>query len=297
MQNSSLVRPLFAGPIDVIGDIHGEIDALRNLLDRLGYSDDGNHAAGRRLVFLGDLTDRGPDSPAVVELVRALVESGRAQCVLGNHDLNILLGDIKFDNWWFFGEEYAETGSPTPQRVADDATRESVTSFFRTLPLALERADVRVVHACWKDEVVALARAASDALELHEHHKRIIETNSSSQPGLDEIDRGLAHQNQNPVKVLTSGMERRIDPPFFASGKWRYEERVPWWEDYQDSNRCIFGHYSHPHRHGRAVCVDYGVAKRWTERLAPDFNGSFRHKLGALRLPENEENEVVFDGI
>ena len=57
-------------------------------------------------MFVGDLTDRGPDSPSVVELVKALIEMERAQCVLGNHELNIILGLKKFDNGWFFGEKF-----------------------------------------------------------------------------------------------------------------------------------------------------------------------------------------------
>ena len=81
VRTSSLVQNLFTGPIDVVGDIHGEIDALQNLLTRLGYGADGSHSEGRRLVFVGDLTDRGPDSPAVVRLVKQFVESGpRAVC-------------------------------------------------------------------------------------------------------------------------------------------------------------------------------------------------------------------------
>lgn len=108
---TSLVQPLFDGPLDIVGDVHGEIEALHSLLEILGYSDDGQHSQGRRLVFVGDLTDRGPDSPSVVDLVESLVKSGRAQCVLGNHDLNILLGDRKHDNHWFFGEPWSLDGS------------------------------------------------------------------------------------------------------------------------------------------------------------------------------------------
>ena len=67
---SRLIGRLFEGSIDIVGDIHGEIDALRLLLWHLGYDKEGYHPEGRRLVFLGDLVDRGPDSPAVVELVK-----------------------------------------------------------------------------------------------------------------------------------------------------------------------------------------------------------------------------------
>jgi predicted MPP superfamily phosphohydrolase len=176
----ALVRDLFDGPLDIVGDVHGEIDALRNLLHQLGYSDDGLHPEKRRLVFVGDLADRGPDSPGVVALVQNLVESGAAQCVLGNHDLNILLGDRKHDNHWFFGEKFAldAADEPTPAVIADETIRDRVNQFFRTLPLALERDDLRVIHACWDDEMIEVARRSTDAVALHQEHAERITTNN-----------------------------------------------------------------------------------------------------------------------
>jgi hypothetical protein len=105
-----LVRQLFAGPIDVVGDVHGELGALRRLLGRLGYARDGAHPEGRRLAFVGDLVDRGPDTPGVLALVRRLVEAGRAQCVLGNHEFNVLRGVRKPDNSWFAGAAVRQRG-------------------------------------------------------------------------------------------------------------------------------------------------------------------------------------------
>lgn len=78
MPSPSLVAPLFTGPLDIVGDIHGELDALLALLTRLGYAPDGTHPDGRRLVFVGDLGDRGHDSPGVIELVWSLVQRGQA---------------------------------------------------------------------------------------------------------------------------------------------------------------------------------------------------------------------------
>jgi hypothetical protein len=295
---TSLVQPLFDGPIDIVGDVHGEIDALRDLLGHLRYADDGSHPEGRRLVFLGDLTDRGPDSPTVVELVERLVKAGRAQCVLGNHDLNILLGykklvDVKHDNHWFFGEEWSLDGKGqpiTPAVPADDNVRQSVIDFFKTLPLALERDDVRVVHACWDVSMVEIVRQSPDVLELYRQHESQISADHNARPDLDEIDKGLEHQNRNPVKVLSSGKERRIKVPFEASGKLRYEERVRWWEDYDAEPLCVFGHYSNYRGEtilsSRAICADFAVAKRWQERKQPSFNGTFRGCLGAVRIPE-----------
>jgi len=290
----SLVQPLFDGPLDIVGDVHGEIGALRSLMGQLGYTGDGRHAEGRRLVFLGDLTDRGPDSPAVVELVSELLDSGRAQCVLGNHDLNILLDHRKPENKWFWGEEFFdEDGRVAPQRLADAGIQQRVLSLFRRLPIALERDDVRVIHACWNDEMIQAARQSHDVVGLYEHHHDLIE---QSFPGLDldEIDRGLEHQNRNPVKRLTSGPEERSDVPIHSGGKIRNERRVHWWNDYSGPF-CAFGHYSipdgQPRGNGAAFCVDYGVGQRWKERRAGKANG-FAHKLAAVRFPERQ---VVFD--
>ncbi|NGX61697.1 MAG: Bis(5'-nucleosyl)-tetraphosphatase PrpE [asymmetrical] [Chlamydiae bacterium] len=80
------------GPFDIIGDVHGCFDELKQLLERLGYAIEKGekyvvtHTEGRRLVFVGDLVDRGPNSPEVLRLVMDSVASGVAFCVNGNHD-------------------------------------------------------------------------------------------------------------------------------------------------------------------------------------------------------------------
>ncbi|MFF7309279.1 polynucleotide kinase-phosphatase [Streptomyces sp. NPDC008137] len=73
------------GPFDIVGDIHGCAAELETLLGKLGYTD-GVHPEGRTAVFVGDLVDRGPDSPGVLRRVMAMVKSGNALCVPGNHE-------------------------------------------------------------------------------------------------------------------------------------------------------------------------------------------------------------------
>ncbi|AWW37102.1 metallophosphoesterase [Streptomyces sp. AS58] len=73
------------GPFDIVGDIHGCSAELEALLGKLGYVD-GAHPDGRTAVFVGDLVDRGPDSPGVLRRVMAMVKSGDALCVPGNHE-------------------------------------------------------------------------------------------------------------------------------------------------------------------------------------------------------------------
>lgn len=79
-------------PFDIVGDIHGCFAELEELLQKLGYQIERGerytitHPEGRRLIFLGDLVDRGPNSPKVLRLVIDAVASGIAFCVNGNHD-------------------------------------------------------------------------------------------------------------------------------------------------------------------------------------------------------------------
>ncbi|MET9295899.1 polynucleotide kinase-phosphatase [Streptomyces sp. NPDC003077] len=83
------------GPFDLIGDIHGCRSELEALLGKLGYAVerdalgravDARHPEGRTAVFVGDLVDRGPDSPGVLRLVMGMVAAGHALCVSGNHE-------------------------------------------------------------------------------------------------------------------------------------------------------------------------------------------------------------------
>jgi protein phosphatase len=92
------------GPFDIIGDVHGCYEELLDLLTALAWGvqqlpgePDGAcdltpppGQPARKLVFLGDLVDRGPKTPAVVRLVMRAVEQGRALCVPGNHDIKLL---------------------------------------------------------------------------------------------------------------------------------------------------------------------------------------------------------------
>lgn len=74
------------GPFDVVGDVHGCHAELVHLLRELGYSAEGTHPEGRKVAFLGDLVDRGPDTPGVLRLVMAMVAAGNAVSVRGNHE-------------------------------------------------------------------------------------------------------------------------------------------------------------------------------------------------------------------
>lgn len=85
------------GPFDIVGDVHGCFDELLELMDKLGYvvsRVDGSYVVqppdGRKLVFVGDLVDRGPGTPQVLRLVSDMVQAGQVLCVPGNHDIKLV---------------------------------------------------------------------------------------------------------------------------------------------------------------------------------------------------------------
>ena len=273
-----LVQPLPDGPLDLVGDLHGELEALDRLLAKLGCDPDAG-VAERPLVFVGDLVDRGPDSPGVVRRVRQLVDAGLAWCVAGNHELNLLADDEKEGNGWFFGhhDRYPwRHGGRVEHRPFESATlpdpveRRELRSFLADLPLVLARPDLRVVHACWdqpsldalpdEGDIAALAGTfnrelaakleASGEAELARQEKaRFAQLRDPSVrpdvdlPGMRALS--LAEQAGNPIKVLTSGTEEPIpmDAWFYIGGKWRVVQRSRWWSRYRDDAAVVVGHY------------------------------------------------------
>lgn len=265
-----MIRQLSDAPLDIIGDVHGEREALESLLSHLGYDTAGRHPQGRRLVFIGDLCDRGPDSPGVVDIVRCIVEEGRGDAILGNHELNLLRAERKDGNDWFWGEGTARDRKYGPVRQPSAAERDALLSFFSSLPLALERPDLRLVHAAWHDESLAQLDADPQAsvLDAFNHFEqradhriqaegwaaRAEQERADWAHALHDIEQDvpLLHavattdeirQMGNPVRVLISGIERKGREPFFSSGQWRFVERVKWWDEYDDDIPVVVGHY------------------------------------------------------
>ncbi|WP_033343464.1 polynucleotide kinase-phosphatase [Catenuloplanes japonicus] len=92
-------RRELTGPFDIVGDVHGcraELETLLTTLgwdvhrDASGYAVSASHPQGRTAVFVGDLVDRGPDTPGVLRLVMGMIDAGTALCVSGNHEAKLL---------------------------------------------------------------------------------------------------------------------------------------------------------------------------------------------------------------
>ena len=267
----SLIQALPPGPLDIVGDIHGEYEALLALLGHLGYGTRGEHADQRTLVFVGDFCDRGPDSPAVLALVQRLVSAGRAVAVLGNHEINLLREDAKDGSGWFFDARASKDHAKyAPFQRPGAPERAQIVAFLSALPIGLERSDLRVVHAAWQANEIEVARTLPlgsvreryDAWEAEStrlatenlQEQRMAAELESWEHGLENphheppflhalADFEVGKQMLNPLKVLTSGVESKGSAPFYAGGKWRFVSRVPWWESYDDATPVVIGHY------------------------------------------------------
>ncbi|MEO6217650.1 MAG: metallophosphoesterase family protein [Sphingomonas sp.] len=102
-----------------IGDVHGRLDLLIAMLDRIDVDDAGRPPADTSIVLLGDLVDRGPHSAQVIDHVIERDWHGRSVKVLqGNHEEVMLLalsGDLEAMRFWTRiggGETMASYGVP-----------------------------------------------------------------------------------------------------------------------------------------------------------------------------------------
>ena len=333
----SLIQALPDGPLDIVGDIHGEIDALNSLIKHLGYDGDGAHPDGRSLVFVGDFCDRGPDSPAVLALVQALVESKerlpywatmKSTCCV-KMPRKALAGFFTRAGRRTMSSSHTKRSAMKPGyaslrfwlRYPSDLSEKTFGSFTphgrpSRLPLSERCRLARSARATRNGRApqgvmrskLRLTNARQFNWEwghdLHDRHKV-----PPFMPAVAERDVNM--QMMNPLKVLTSGVERAAKAPFFSGDKWRFTERVQWWDEYGDAVPAVIGHYwrrvnrANPEKagkrgpymfvnvkptawhgkHNNVFCVDFSVGARYEERKTKP-TGACYFKLAALRWPE-----------
>ena len=154
---------------DLIGDIHGHADELVQLLEILDYEKaQGTYRhPDRKVIFLGDFIDRGPQIRQVLEIVRPMIEEGIALAVMGNHELNALAYHTEDGD---SPDEYLRRRTPKNQKQ-HRATLEQLApkelrfylDWFRTLPMWLDLDGLRAVHACWDNrEIITIDQARKD---------------------------------------------------------------------------------------------------------------------------------------
>jgi bis(5'-nucleosyl)-tetraphosphatase (symmetrical) len=116
--------------IYAVGDVQGCGPSLKALLKKLPTKSN--------LIFLGDLVNRGPDSLGALRKLKSLQESGRAECILGNHDLHLLAIDAGLRK---------TKALDTVDAILKAPDRKELIDWIRKRPMALSNGKVLTVHA------------------------------------------------------------------------------------------------------------------------------------------------------
>jgi serine/threonine protein phosphatase 1 len=124
----------------VVGDVHGRLDLVEQLLARIHSELQRRPAENTLLVFVGDLIDRGPSSAQVIERLRTYERPGiRPVFLLGNHEevlLRILGGDAELiTKWrWFGGSECLQSYGVDPTQLGHVADDEALSMVREAIP-------------------------------------------------------------------------------------------------------------------------------------------------------------------
>jgi len=273
---------------DFIGDIHGYADKLEELLVKLGYSRKGNgfKHINRKAFFVGDYIDRGPKSPRVIEIVRAMVDADNAIALCGNHEHNAICFKTKTSNGYLREhsiKNFNQHSDTLKQFHGKQSLYNDAIAWFKTLPLYYETDTFNAVHAAYDAQSISnLKSVTNNGILSNEHYKTLADKKSK----LFEA-----------VEITCKGKEIEIpDGKFFfdKDGSKRFNVRIKWWlnpnistmkelsivEDlclpktkggnidnqFYDENQkpVFFGHYwlqgePNIYRHN-ICCLDYSIA-------------------------------------
>ena len=208
---------------DIIPDIHGHHGKLLSLLAKLGYRHEGGthrHPEGRRVVFLGDFIDRGPEIRKVLHTVKGMMDAGDAHAVMGNHEYNAICYATPDGKGGYLKDRAKESykGHLTSVRAFDGREDEWAEwiAWFKRLPLFLDFGDFRAVHACWDEAAI-----------------RYIDGKSMEDPDFLRESRRRDSKAYHAVEHLLCGPEVHLPEGyefFDKEGTKRFKIRSRWWD-------------------------------------------------------------------
>lgn len=223
---------------DIIGDVHGCYDELITMLRLLGHEhllQSPANDVNPRLLFVGDIVDRGDRNLDCLRLVMHLTTLGFARMVMGNHDFKFFRWLKGHDVQIRHGLErtIAEfTALPGSQQ---SAFREQCIDFFTSIPnaISIDQGRLVVVHAAWKPELL-----------------------------VDDDPRHIRSYTQHGPWTGQRSPEG-------------FPERIDWASSYNGPEFAVFGHqvYHQPYSNPYALGIDTGCVfgGRLTALRYPDF--------------------------
>lgn len=310
--------------IDFIGDIHGHVDKLEELLQKLGYSNSEGFYThsdpGRKVLFVGDYIDRGPKIPQTLEIVKSMTDHGSAIALMGNREYNALCFHAQEREGGHLRKhlikniiQHYETLKQFQNRQSD---YEEYIDWFKTLPLFLETDQFRAVHACWNQKTIDYlkTRLVNNCLtddliyESAEHGSHLNEAIENSLKGIEiKMPKGSSFKDkdgtirtemrikwwENPaemtykeisVEALGNLPEISVDLSLLKSQSYYKKDHKP----------IFFGHYwlkTKPQLYRENICcLDFSVAKGGY-LVAYRFNGESKLNESNFTFVENFADE------
>jgi hypothetical protein len=228
---------------DIIGDIHGHADELVLLLSKLDYKknvDGVFEHESRQAIFVGDLIDRGPKIRETLQIVKGMVDAGKALCVRGNHEDNAI-------NFWKKDDKGEYRRKHTIKNIVQHfATIKAFQNredewtdylkWFETLPYFLNLPSLRVVHACWPSALTkVLQNGKQIILQNVNNRKQIILQNVNNRKQI------ILKDNENDpefsselINTILRGAELPMPEGIHYAdkdGNVRTASRTKWWLD------------------------------------------------------------------
>jgi bis(5'-nucleosyl)-tetraphosphatase (symmetrical) len=255
--------------IYAVGDIQGCAPSLKALVKKLPKQS--------KMIFLGDLVNRGPDSLGALRYLKKLQEEKRIECILGNHDLHLLAIDAGIRK---------TKGLDTVQPILDAPDRAELMDWLRYRPMALSNGQVLTVHAGvlpqWDlQQTIECAQEVEKALRKKSYKDFLANMYGNTPNKWSNSLRGYER-----LRVITNALTRiRFCTP---AGMMEFESKegfedgpkgyIPWFKTpkrkTQDS-LIYFGHWSTLGllQHGNVIGLDTGCV----------WGG----KLTAMEIPES----------
>lgn len=236
------MKATFSEGIDVIPDVHADMQRLVRTLTHLGYRDTDigwRHPRGRIAAFLGDLIDMGSDNAAVISTVRAMERNGSAIAIMGNHELNALLYHQSGENADHNGDGWMRSHNPTHTKQHQTFLRQfplgavhtgDVLEWFMTLPLYIDFSGIRLVHAYWSDKHIEVIRSRTNDGRLNSDDLQQIALEEDG----NEFANAVLDSLKGPEAMLPAGFSFED-----ISGRERNMVRLKWWKASSNSWREV----------------------------------------------------------
>ena len=313
----SQVLSTYTDKLDIIGDVHGCYFTLIDLLKKLGYHKKNNiwQHPSRLAIFIGDYIDRGLNTLQTLELIKNMVDNGKAIAILGNHEFNFIAINTLDEN----GKPYREQRKIRQHKATLESIpiqkRQFWINWFKTLPFFIETNKLRIIHAAWIDEKIEFIKQNYPSLTLNDNLKL-------------SLKRGTAHFKA--INCLLKGPELKdIDAlPIDEKYKQHSGLRIKWWLDFtehptlddiivdpmpkipvpneffkivkpypKDAKPLIIGHFTiaeKPHILSQNLtCIDFAAyKKKWL--AAYRFNGEqIFSENNLVYVPYNPQDPII----